>query len=249
MSGQQNERMTDIALKGTDVLLFDVMGTVVDDVGTVRKELAAAGAADADAATSQWDEHLSAAMAAVNDGRRPWVSHHDLCAEAFAALIAAGTLPNLDLADLEHLTDVVERYEPWPDSVAAIETLRTQVRVVALSNADFGELIPLFARSGLSWHAVVSGELAHRFKPDGAVYRAAVDLLRVDAAQVMLVAAHTWDLRAAATHGIRTAFVARPGAEAPRTDDQFTMEVDDLGALAHRIAADAPRRQRPGSSA
>ena len=228
--------MTDFAITDVDVVLFDVMGTVVDDDGTIRRELSAAGAADADAAAARWGERCSAAMADVNSGARPWASHRQLCRETFAALVDDGTLPTLDDTALDRLAGVVERYEPWPDSAAAIASLRGHVQVVALSNADISALVALSARSGLAWHAVLSGQAARRYKPDAFVYRNALDLLRVDPARVMLAAAHPWDLRAAAEHGIRTAFVARPGATPPDPDDHFSVQVNDLAELARHVA-------------
>jgi 2-haloacid dehalogenase len=47
-----------------------------------------------------------------------------------------------------------------------------------------------------------------------------------------MVAAHPWDLRAAARHGLRTAYVARPGADAPEPGDRFDFTVRDLAELA-----------------
>jgi 2-haloalkanoic acid dehalogenase type II len=216
--------MTAFAMKDVEVLLFDVMGTVVDDQGTSRRELSSAGVADTDAVAARWTDELNAAMAEVNSGRRSWASHRQLRREALMALIDEGVMPALDAAVLDRLASVVDRYEPWPDSVAAIGALRSHVQVVALSNADISELIALSARSGLAWHAVLSGQVARRYKPDPFVYRNALGLLRVHPAHVMLVAAHAWDLRAAAEHGIRTAFVARPGATAPDPDDRFTLQ-------------------------
>lgn len=227
--------MTDFAIDDVEVLLFDVMGTVVDDEGTCRRELAAAGVADVDAAASRWSGELTDAMSAVNSGRRPWASHRQLRREALMTLIGEGAVPALDASGLDRLAGVVECYEPWSDSVAAIGALRGRVRVVALSNADVSELTAMSARSGLAWHGVLSGQVARRFKPDAFVYRNALDLLQADPSRVMLVAAHPWDLRAAAEHGIRTAFVARPGATEPDQDDRFSMEVADLAELAHHL--------------
>jgi 2-haloacid dehalogenase len=48
----------------------------------------------------------------------------------------------------------------------------------------------------------------------------------------MLVAAHPWDLRAAAEQGMATAYVARPDAEPPGPDDHFSVEVENLEELA-----------------
>lgn len=47
-----------------------------------------------------------------------------------------------------------------------------------------------------------------------------------------MVAAHPWDLRAAAENGFSTCFVDRPGSERPTADDTFDLTVGDLGELA-----------------
>jgi 2-haloacid dehalogenase len=52
-----------------------------------------------------------------------------------------------------------------------------------------------------------------------------------------MVAAHACDLRAAATHGLQTVFVARPGGNHPREDDRFDLSVANLGTLADVLTA------------
>ena len=46
------------------------------------------------------------------------------------------------------------------------------------------------------------------FKPDPAIYRMAGTYLGLDGAEIMMVASHKYDIRAAAGLGFRTAFVA-----------------------------------------
>jgi 2-haloacid dehalogenase len=78
---------------------------------------------------------------------------------------------------------------------------------------------------------VLSGALVEAYKPSPAVYELAITSLGLDPSRTLMVAAHAWDLRAAASHGLKTAFVARPGADPPRADDRFDLHVEDLGAL------------------
>src|SRR3546814_14626237 len=59
------------------------------------------------------------------------------------------------------------------------------------------------------------------FKPAPAAYRYAIDTLGIDPARTLFVAAHPWDLRAAAEYGFRTAYIARPAAERPSAGDRF----------------------------
>jgi 2-haloacid dehalogenase len=104
--------------------------------------------------------------------------------------------------------------------------------VVAVSNADLAELAGLSRHGGLAWHAVVSGEQVRAFKPDPAVYQLALRLLDAQPSTVLMVAAHPWDLRAAAEHGMATAYVPRPGADGPQSEDEFDLQVPDLVELA-----------------
>jgi 2-haloacid dehalogenase len=138
---------------------------------------------------------------------------------------------------VDELSDLIHRLRPWPDSVAALIALRPSFRVVALSNADPAELIGLSATGGLAWHGVLSASLAQSFKPDPKVYRMALDQLGTDAARVMMVAAHPWDLRAAAQEGFSTAYIGRPNAERPGPEDHFTVVAEDLSDLARILTS------------
>lgn len=81
------------------------------------------------------------------------------------------------------------------------------------------------------------GEMVHTYKPDPAVYRLGLDRLALDPQRTLMVAAHAWDLRAAAALGLRTAFIGRPDADEPEPSDAFDLTVPDLAALADRLLA------------
>jgi 2-haloacid dehalogenase len=203
---------------GRAALIFDVVGTVVDADGTLRAE----AGARAEALTARLDALIPAR------GRR---SMEALRREAYAD---------------ERLATIGHRFRPFPDSPDALRALAARHTVVALSNADLAELADTSAAGGLAWHAVLSAELAGAFKPDPAVYAFALDHLRLDPAESVMVAAHPWDLRAAARHGLRTAYVARPGAERPAADDRFDFEFADLAAIAAAADTDPAWWRRRG---
>ena len=54
-----------------------------------------------------------------------------------------------------------------------------------------------------------------------------------------MVAAHPWDLRAAAAFGSRTAYVERAGEGTPEPPERFDLAVPDLGALAAHLLGQA----------
>ena len=220
-------------MDAVDTLIFDVMGTVVDDESTTRAQTTAlltdAGlpAGQITVLLDDWEQRISARMEAVRQGRSGWLGHEELrrsCLEETGASLA----PEL----VHELSAVIHHLKPWPDSVEGLTDLRRSFTVVALSNADPAELIGLSAAGGLAWHRMLSAGLVRSFKPDPAVYRMALEQLAVDASRVMMVAAHPWDLRAAAREGFSTAYIARPNAERPESEDHFTVVADDLRQLA-----------------
>jgi 2-haloacid dehalogenase len=222
-------------------LVFDVMGTVVDMEGSIAAQattVLAASGVPGDQITgllADWEGRLERHMDAVRAGRSPWASHGELRRAALDAALAEAGVGDLPPAVVETLATVIHRLDAWPDSVEALAVLRRSRTVVALSNADLDELSDLSAGAGLAWHAVLSAQFAQSFKPDPAVYGLATDLLGADPEQIMLVAAHPWDLRGAAACGFGTAYIGRPGAERPTADDAFDVEADDLGDLARQL--------------
>ena len=107
-------------------------------------------------------------------------------------------------------------------------------------------LADLFAAGALTWHCVLSGETVHAYKPDAAVYRLAIDRLALNPSRTLMVAAHPWDLRAAAAHGLRTAYIERAGEGTPAPSDTFDLSVPDLATLADRLVDQGPGRVTAG---
>ena len=230
-----------ISADDVDTLLFDVLGTVADEAGSMRAELAAAldqagaGRQAAELAAA-WARRFAALVSAIGDGA-PWRSTDDLNAEALADVLRDG--PRLPEATVRRLALVGHRLRPWPDAEAALGRLTGRFTTVALSNGNLSMLTDLFAAGGLTWHGVLSGEMVHAYKPDPAVYRLALDRLALDPRRTLMVAAHPWDLRAAAAHGLRTAYIERAGEGSPEPSDTFDLTVPDLAALAARLLTNA----------
>jgi 2-haloacid dehalogenase len=224
-----------------DVLMFDVLGTVVDEAGSMRAELATAleeaggDPRQAAALEASWTRRFAALVSEVGQGA-PWRSTDDLNAAALAGALEGGGQP-LPEAAVRHLAMVGHRLAPWPDTRDALRRLAGRFTVVALSNGNLSMLTDLFAAGGLTWHCVLSGEMVQAYKPDPAVYRMAVDRLALNPRRTLMVAAHPWDLRAAADHGLRTAYIQRAGEGSPGPSDTFDLSVPDLAGLAARLLA------------
>ncbi|MCH2254007.1 MAG: haloacid dehalogenase type II [Vicinamibacterales bacterium] len=227
-------------------MTFDVFGTVVDwrssiiregEQLTVRTGIEVDWPRFADA----WRAGYGPAMRRVRSGELPWTRIDDLHRMILDGLIPEFGLTALDEAARDDLNRVWHRLSPWPDAVSGLTRLRTRYVLASLSNGNVALLVNMAKHSGLPWDAVLSAELAHQYKPDPEVYLTAADLLGLEPEQVMMVAAHKGDLRAAAALGFKTAYVPRPLEYGPdreidtTPDPSFDVNATDFNDLADRL--------------
>ena len=114
--------------------------------------------------------------------------------------------------------------DPWPDAVAGLTRLKRKHIIGTLSNGGVRLLTDMAKFACLPWDVILSSDLFRHYKPDAAVYLGAAGLLETTSANIMLVAAHNYDLDAARSHGFKTAFVARPTEYGPRQARDFKAE-------------------------
>lgn len=225
-----------------DVVVFDVLGTLVDESGGLRAELRKTAPASDEASLDEllalWHEHVESEQRRIGQGHRAYVNTTIIAAEA--AQLVAGRAGVSDPATIARLATAGERLPAWGDSVAGLERLATEFPVIGLSNASRTALLRLSAHAGLRWHQGLSGEAVLAYKPAPAVYQLAIDTAGCPPERVLMVAAHAWDLRGAQATGMRTAYVERPFGDPPTTTDAFDGRFDGLDDL---ITALGQRRQ------
>jgi 2-haloacid dehalogenase len=102
--------------------------------------------------------------------------------------------------------------EPFPDAGSAISRLRgADLRVGVLTNSTAEAAERALAAAGLrdQLEIVIGSDEVQRFKPHPRVYGHAVERVGAQADEVVLVAAHGWDVMGAMRAGLRGAWVAR----------------------------------------
>ena len=242
-------------------LVFDVFGTVVDwrssiiAEGTALSKAKAAKnelpeidwAAFADAWRAGYVPAMRKATMPAPDGSTPWANIDTLHREILNSLLPRFGLESLTEAEQAHLNLVWHRLNPWPDTVRGLRILKARCVISTLSNGNVALLVNMAKHARLPWDCVLSSELARQYKPHAAVYEMASRLLALEPAQVMMVAAHPSDLRAAHTAGLRTAYVMRPHEHGPnptgkppadaRADDRFDIVASDFVDLAKQLGA------------
>ncbi len=206
-------------------LVFDVFGTVVDWRSSVAREVEALarrkglkvdGATFADA----WRAEYAPNMNRVRSGALPWTRLDDLHRMTLDKLLVDFGISGLSEAETVGLNRAWHRLQPWPDVVRGLTRLKKTFIIAPLSNGNIALMTNLARHSGLPWDCILGAELVRHYKPDREVYQSAADFLDLEPADVMMVAAHLGDLRAAKGVGLRTAFVVRPLEYGPsRTPD------------------------------
>jgi 2-haloacid dehalogenase len=221
-------------------LVFDVFGTLVDWRSGVADAFQASGVSgDRYELADAWRARYRPILAEVNDGARPWGSFDDLHLVTLDDLLAERGV-DLPIDERRRLVGAWHRLDPWPDVRAGLEALRRRRVVAMLSNGHVALLVDLARHGDLRFDCVLSAELAQAYKPSPEAYLTAARLLGVEAGELMLVAAHPWDLDGARNAGLRTAFVDRPleygEGSAAREDPDADEAVGDLLELAERLA-------------
>jgi 2-haloacid dehalogenase len=193
-------------------LAFDVFGTVVDWRSSIIRELEQFGEShglqrDWSAMADNWRAGYAPAMDRVRRGELPWTRIDDLHRMILVELLDGVSVSD---DDVDQLNRAWHRLDPWPDSIAGLTRLKQKFTITTLSNGNLSLLTNMAKRAGLPWDCVISAELFHHYKPDREAYLGCADLLGVAPDELMLVAAHPGDLKAARAAGLATAYVHRP---------------------------------------
>jgi 2-haloacid dehalogenase len=166
-------------------------------------------------------------------------------------ILQNATRANLPLQQLgAKAADAVEDYfslwralKPWPDVPMGLQSLHTRFRLAILSNMSIPTQSALRFAAKLPFDVLLSAETVKAYKADPAVYRMAITSLNLNPAEILMVAAHNFDLLGAKGLGFRTAFVARPHEDGPygspgdHPDPAFDFNAVSLVDLAQQLGA------------
>ncbi|PPQ89822.1 hypothetical protein CVT25_007523 [Psilocybe cyanescens] len=114
-----------------------------------------------------------------------------------------------DEATRQSINLVWHRLNGWPDTVEGLDELKKHTIIAALSNGNIRQLVDMAKHAGLPWDMIFSTEFFDSFKPNPKIYVEAVRHLSLPPESCAMVAAHIYDLRAAAKLGMRTIYVRR----------------------------------------
>jgi len=180
---------------------------------------------------------LQSAMVATITGR-----YTDFGAVGRAALEMTAARLGVELSDedREAVVGGMTRLPAHPEVPGALRRLgEGGLRLAALTNSTERVATAQLEHAGIigSFEAVLSADAVRRLKPAPEPYRMAAGRLGVDPSEVLLVAAHAWDVAGALAAGCQAAFVARPGKVPDPLAHPPDLVVTDLDDLATRLLA------------
>jgi 2-haloacid dehalogenase len=228
-------------------LFFDVFGTLVDWRGGIAREAKAVleplgHKADWLAFADAWRAEYQPGMEEVRSGRIPFSKLDVLHRRNLDRIRPRFGLDDLNEEVTAYLNRAWHRLDGWPDVAPALHRLKRKFLLAPVSNGNISLMVDLARRNGFPWDAILGAETAGDYKPKPRVYLAAAEALDLVPSACMMVAAHTNDLKAAASCGLATAHVARPNEYGPGTGEMGPAAPVDVAAaslveLADRLGA------------
>ena len=235
-----------VELTSVKALVFDTFGTVVDWRTSVSHEVAELAKkkglnVDAEKFADAWRAGYGPSMNRVRTGELPWTKLDVLHRMILDKILVDFGMKGLSEAETSQLNHAWHRLRPWPDSVSGLTRLKKRFIIAPLSNGNISLMTDLAKFAGLPWDCILGAELARHYKPDPEVYKSAAEFLDLKVGDIMMVAAHLGDLKAAKGVGLKTAFVPRPLELGPqgkpdlKADASVDLPATDFNDLAKQM--------------
>ena len=234
--------MADEFLARVKYLTFDIFGTVMDLSGSLTGPagnfLAAHGSdMTGQAFYAEWRERQRIEQYQDNLLMLGHSGYLETCRRAFVYCLKKHNV-SYTAGDVREFMRVYKNLQPYDDAVAGLRLLAGRYKLIALSNGEQWYLEELLGNHvPIEFDAIISVEQVGAFKPAPGIYRKAIQRLGCEPGEVMMVAAHAFDILGAQACGFRAAYVNRYKLPTEDSEYQPDIIVDDFVELAARILA------------
>ena len=234
--------MADGFLARVNCLTFDIFGTVMDLAGSLAgpagEFLAAHGSEmTGEAFYAEWRERQRIEQYQDNLLMLGHSGYFETCRRAFVYCLKKHNVSYTAEAVREFMK-VYKDLRPYGDAIEGLRSLAGRYRLVALSNGEQWYLEELLVNTvPVRFDAIISVDQVGAFKPSPGIYRKAVQRLRCEPGEIMMVAAHAFDILGAQACGFKAAYVNRYNLPTEDSEYQPDIIVDDFIELASRLSA------------
>jgi 2-haloacid dehalogenase len=116
-------------------------------------------------------------------------------------------------AEERSLPDSLPNWRPWPDTVAALHTLKSRFRLAILSNIDDDLFAATRPQLEVDFDEVVTAQQAQAYKPSLRLFELAISRLKVPSNRILHIGQSIYhDVLPAQALGLATVWVNRPSA-------------------------------------
>jgi 2-haloacid dehalogenase len=201
-------------------LLFDVFGTLVDwrtGIACESEKLLAPFGHKLDWLTfaDAWRGEYQTGMEEVRSGQVPFSKLDIIHRRNLDRILPRFNLTGLTDSTLADLNLAWHRLNAWPDVRQGLARLKSKFLIAPLSNGNISLMVHLARRNEFPWDAILGAEVAGDYKPKSTVYLKSCEALDLPPSKCMMVAAHSYDLVAAASCGLCSGHIARPDEAGP----------------------------------
>jgi len=167
-------------------------------------------------------------------------NYHDFVAIAGAALNMTASMNGKKVTETEttNILQIIKKLMPHADVIPGLTLLKQSgFRLATLSNSPMQTSLAqlAFAKIDQYFEAILSVDAVKKYKPSPEPYIYAAETLHVSADEIILVAAHGWDIAGAANAGMQTAFINRPFQSVYPLAKQPTFNENDILLLAKKL--------------
>lgn len=197
-------------LKQAKALFFDYFGTVVDWLSPITNALVENAPAGRDVDWKEfafkWRSSFFTVAPTLGDGNSVTFE------EVQRRCLLESSSNNQWGWSEDQINNLVQSWVlvvPWEDSALGLRKLRQKYICSTLSNGSTRLLVDASKRQNMEWDMFFASDLLQGYKPAPEVYQRAMKVLRLDPHECIMVAAHAYDLKAAAALGMKTIYIPR----------------------------------------
>ena len=223
-------------------LTFDIFGTVMDLSGSLAGPAGEFLTAHGSGMTGQvfyaeWRERQRIEQYQDNLLMLGHSGYLETCRRAFVYCLKKHSVSYTADA-VQDFMNVYKALQPYGDAVEGLRSLSGRYGLVALSNGEQWYLEELLGNNvPVKFDAIISVDQVGAFKPSPGIYRKAIQRLGCEPGEIMMVAAHAFDILGAQACGFKAAYVNRYKLPTDDSEYQPDIIVDDFVELAARLLA------------
>ncbi|TDE03573.1 haloacid dehalogenase type II [Flavobacterium hiemivividum] len=177
--------------------------------------------------------HYSTVSNSINE-------YHNFTTIAAATLEMTATSMHKKVTEekIKETLSVIKSLQTYPDVIKGLQLLKENgFRIITLTNSPESALNEQLKNSNLTtyFEQALSIDTIGKYKPAKETYFWAAEKLAVKPEEMLMIAAHAWDLAGASHAGLATGFIAREGQALYSLSKKPDFVANDILAMAEQL--------------